>query len=253
MIQSVNRALDILICISDNQGKPMTISEIAKKVSLNQSTCCHLVDTLLERGFLERVSRSSGYTLGVYSYIISRYKDYHHDITYNCAPIIQWLQKKTGFTVVFANLIHGEKFVITHADASNNSLKEKGGLYKGTLYNSATGRAMLATMSEKELRVLVNDVGLPKQNEWPEIQSLDKLLSEIKKLKENRITKVFVEDSSYICKIAVAFNSIKDERFAIGIDIKTNTKPTSDQMHNIEKSLLVAADEIIRRMKFENY
>ena len=71
MIQSVNRALDILMCVSDNRGKAITISEIAEKTGLNQSTCCHIVETLSERGFLNKVSRSSGYVLGIYSYTMT--------------------------------------------------------------------------------------------------------------------------------------------------------------------------------------
>ena len=114
MIQSVDRALDILMCVSDNQGRPLTVSEIAEKTGLNKSTCCHLIDTLTQRGFLNRVSRSSGYVLGVYAYALTRYRSFQRDLIFACSPVLRWLQNKTGYTTLLATLIDGEKFVLRY-------------------------------------------------------------------------------------------------------------------------------------------
>ena len=44
MIQSVERALDIMMIISDNHGQPVTISEIANKLKLNQNAYLFKID-----------------------------------------------------------------------------------------------------------------------------------------------------------------------------------------------------------------
>lgn len=248
MIQSVNRALDIMLCISDMHGQPITISEISKKTGINQSTCCHIIDTLLSRGFLKQISRSSGYVLGIYSYTLTRYKDFHHGLIMTCSPILDWLEKKTGCTVVLANLIDGEKFVLSYSESPDNLLKEKGDLYKGTLYDSATGRAMLATMSEKELKSVVNNVGLPSENEWKEVKDIKSLVNELKK--QNKIVRVDTHPDMYVSKIGIAFIPYKQERFAIGLDYHSKSKPNEKEIKNIEKEILIAANEIERRIKF---
>ena len=253
MIQSVDRALDILMCVSDNQGKPLTISEIAEKTDLNKSTCCHLIETLTQRGFLNRVSRSSGYTLGIYAYALTRYRSFHRDLIFACSPVLRWLQNKTGYTTLLANLIDGEKFVLRYYEAEDNPLKDKGELYKGTLYDSATGRAMLSSMSKKELRNIVNKVGLPTDDLWEGINSFDKLYDELNKLsKENVVQVEFHEDDYYICKFATTFFGKKAERFAIGLELKKKQKPDEQEIESIRKNMLLANKEIKRRLEFEN-
>lgn len=250
MIQCVNRSLDIMLCVSDMRGQPITISEISKKTGINESTCCHIIETLLKRGFLKQISRSAGYVLGIYSYTLTRYKDFHHGLIMTCSPILDWLERKTGYTVVLANLIDGEKFVLSYSESPENSLKDKGDLYKGTLYDSATGRAMLATMSEKELKNVVANVGLPNENEWPEVTDFKSLLKELKK--QERLVRVDMKDDGdkHISKFGVAFIPYKQERFAIGLDYHSKTKPTDKEIKNIEKEIIIAANEIERRIKF---
>lgn len=251
MIQSVNRALDIMSVISDNQGIPMTISQIAKKTSLNQSTCCHIVETLAARGFLNQVSRSSGYVLGMYSYTLTRYKSFHSDLILVATPIIKWLESKTGYTSLLANMVDGEKFVLAYAESPENSLKYKGDLYKGTLYDSATGRAMLSTMRLSELKTAVEKSGLPTEEEWKDTNTLEKLVMKLNKLSKEKVVKVFSQEKNiYYVKFAVAFTGPKSRRYAIGLDLRKKTEPTKEEIDYIDKLILAAAHEINRRMKF---
>lgn len=249
MIQCVNRALDIMLCVSDMRGQPITISEISKKTGINESTCCHIIETLLHRGFVKQISRSAGYVLGIYSYTLTRYRDFHHALIITCSPILSWLERKTGYTVVLANLINGEKFVLSYSESPENTLKEKGDLYKGTLYDSATGRAMLATMSEKEIKKVVAKVGLPKDNEWPEVIDFDSLIKELKK--QNKVVRVdTTSNDKYISKFGIAFIPYKQERFAIGLDCHSKNKLGNKEIKNMEKEIIVAANEIERRINF---
>ena len=252
MIQSVDRALDILMCVSDNRGKPITISEIAEKTNLNQSTCCHIVETLTKRGFLNKVSRSSGYVLGIYAYSLTRYKNFHRDLIFACAPVLKWLQNKTGYTTLLANLIDGEKFVLRYFESSDNPLKDRGELYKGTLYDSATGRAMLSSMRQKEIRSIVEKVGLPSETQWEGIDSFEKMMIELEKIAKDPIVKVaFHADGFYFCKFAAAFIGKKSERFAIGLEMKKKEMPQEDEIAAIEKYMLLAVKEVKRRIEFE--
>lgn len=253
MIQSVERALDIMMIISDNHGQPVTISEISNKLKLNQSTCCHIVETLVDKGFLNQVSRSAGYVLGVYAYNLTRYKDFHRDLILTSMPILRWMQNKTGYTSLLASLIDSDKFVLCYSDNPDNPLSNRGDLYKGTLYDAATGRAMLSTLKPKELKKLIIKVGLPKQEEWPDVDTYEKLQKELLKISKQKIVRAeFIENNKYICKVSIPFLGPKQERFAIGLEIKKDKKPNKQELDLVDKTIYTGTQEIIRRMKFEN-
>ena len=62
-IQSINRAIDILLLFS--QARPwLGITEISKTLGLNKATVFGLVNTLQERGFLTKDPVNQKYGLG---------------------------------------------------------------------------------------------------------------------------------------------------------------------------------------------
>ena len=253
MIQSVERTLDIMTCISNNKGEPVTVSQISQQTGINKSTCCHLIETLVERGFLNQVSRSAGYVLGIYAYNLTRYNSYHRDLIFNAMPVLRWAKNKTQCTSVLTKLIDGEKFVLCYSEYTNNSLKERGDLYKGALYDTATGRSMLSTLKPKELKQVVDKVGLPTQDEWPGVDSFAKLEEELDKISKQKFVKVVgTYNGNYRCQLGKYFLSSQLERFAIGIEIITEKQPDEARMIYIERVLLTSVKEVKRRMNFDN-
>ena len=76
MIKSVKKAMDILTILSNTGETPITLGELASKTGLNKSTCSHIVDTMCESFYVERISRKDGYRLGPWAYMLSRYGGY---------------------------------------------------------------------------------------------------------------------------------------------------------------------------------
>ena len=76
MIQSVKKAMDILTVLSATPEVPIPLGELAERTNINKSTCAHIVDTLCESFYVERVSRKDGYRLGPWAYMLSRYGHY---------------------------------------------------------------------------------------------------------------------------------------------------------------------------------
>ncbi len=252
MIRSVNRTLDILQCVADGKGKPVSVSVIAEKTGLNKATICHITETLQERGYLLQITRFSGYVLGIYAYNLTRYNAYHHDLISNSEPVLNWIQKKTGYNALLANLINGEKFILKYVDNPGNELSSRGMIYKGDLYNCATGRAMLSTMNSKELEEIVEKVGLPKEEEWPGIDSFDKLKKELLLIRKEEVTFYAQPVKNYCWEYAVAINGKLGEKFALGLGLLKDEKPTDEEIENIKKVLIRARKEIIRRMNYSD-
>lgn len=252
MIQSVSRALDILTIVSDNRGKPVKLNAIAQKVGLNGSTCTHLVQTLCEKGFLSQVSRSAGYVLGAYPYYLTRYRTFQRELVDTCNPALRWIQRRTGHTALLAVLVEGEKFVISHAGDSKDILQERGDLYRGNLYNSATGRAMLCTMRHSELAELVHKIGLPSQEDWPGIESLEDLERNLRILAGKKV--ICIEHNAPDRYDAIFGISIRTPRLsgcAIGLHVHQDTPPTEEENLRYREALLSGAKEINRRLRFE--
>ena len=63
-IQSVARALDILEVLSNAPGE-LALNEIAVMTGLNVSTCHHIVQTLLDRGYVSQAQRGEATPWGL--------------------------------------------------------------------------------------------------------------------------------------------------------------------------------------------
>ena len=252
MIQSVSRALDILTIVSDAKGKPVKLNAIAEKAGLNGSTCTHLVQTLCEKGFLSQVSRSAGYVLGAYAYYLTRYRTFQRDLINTCNPALRWIQRRTGHTALLAVLVEGEKFVISHAGDSKDILQERGELYRGNLYNSATGRAMLSSMRHGELAELVAKIGLPSREDWPGIGSLEDLERNLRIVAANRIVCIeSCREGAYNAIYGISIRTPRVSNCAIGLHVHQDQPPTEEERNRYREALLSGAKEINRRLRFE--
>lgn len=252
MIQSVSRALDILTTVSDMRGQPITLSAISQKTNINVSTCAHLVETLCKKGFLSQVSRTSGYTLGAYTYYLTRYKTFQKELITTCNPALRWIQRRTGHTALLAVLIESEKFVISYAEDDKGILHERGELYRGNLYNSATGRAMLSTMRRTELVQLVNKIGLPSEEDWPGIDSLETLERKLRVIAAKKIVCIErIQGEEYDAIYGISINTPCVRNCAVGLHIHQRTPPTEEECRHFQEILMSGVREINRRLRFE--
>ena len=137
MIQSVKKAMDILTVLSENSDEPIMLSELAEKTGLNKSTCAHIVDTLCESFYVERVSRKEGYRLGPWAYMLSRYGGYHRPLIKISSSVLKWLRKQTGATVFISVLCNGRKFIVYHIDDAGILPMSDGSIIQG--YIETTG------------------------------------------------------------------------------------------------------------------
>ncbi|MCR4632491.1 MAG: hypothetical protein K5648_00015, partial [Erysipelotrichaceae bacterium] len=150
------------------------------------------------------------------------------------------------------NLIEGEKFVLRYFDSPENPLNERGELYRGSLYDTATGRAMLCSMKQKELKAVTDKVGLPTQKEWEDISSFEQLYRNLSEIAKDPVVKIIDRHDDYCyCRLAIAFTGKKDERFALGVELKKKGIPEEKEILFIEKNMLLAMKEIRRRIEFE--
>ena len=152
MIKSVKKAMDIMTILSDNAEEPITLGELAEKTGLNKSTCAHIVDTLCESFYVERVSRTKGYRLGPWAYMLSRYGCYQNTLVNISTPLLKWLHTKTDATVFISVICNGKKYIVYHIDKAGILPMSDGSIIQGLLETTATGLLLMTHMDSESLR-----------------------------------------------------------------------------------------------------
>lgn len=244
MIQSVKKAMDILTVLSENSDEPIMLSELAEKTGLNKSTCAHIVDTLCESFYVERVSRKEGYRLGPWAYMLSRYGGYHRTLIKISSSVLKWLRKQTGATVFISVLCNGRKFIVYHIDDAGILPMSDGSIIQGYIETTATGRLLLAYQDTEAFNYTINrrcnDPNYSPFEVTPEFRE------ELKTIRQNGYSYVSVDvhhTQSYAFRVLDGNKTVA----ALGI-LYSNEKDSPEYRSMVLKAGRTAANEISRRL-----
>ena len=188
MIKSIQKATKLLSILADSYEQPVPLSELSTKANINKSTCSHIISTLESEGYATKISQSKGYMLGPAAYSLSRFGRYKSQLSEVCKPIMQYLYRHSGYSVVLAIIEGGTKYLIDYID-DGRIFETKEKIRPDDIYRTATGRAILANLNSQKLDEIIHKYGHPTSEEWPEISSYDNLLDYISKIKKDSIFK----------------------------------------------------------------
>lgn len=175
MIQVINRALDILEIVAENPEKPTSLGEIADTLGLNHGTCANIMKTLVARKYLEQVGTKKGYILGSQSYALTNNDAYRKDLVEAAKEEMEKLTAQINENCLLA-ILNGDKRMVIHRTHAEQDLQVRTPLEKH-VYDAASGRMLLAMLSEAEIERFVSKYGLPTSESWKEVDSLETLKS----------------------------------------------------------------------------
>jgi IclR family KDG regulon transcriptional repressor len=153
-MKSLTKALDILDLFLDNQGE-LALYQITKLSGLNKTTVSRIVSTLVRHGYLKQKEKRGKYSLGTIYLGFSGVVKSKLQLRSIVIPYLTKLSQQTHESVIIA---YGdgteEVFTETFQDTS-----QRGNLLtivppEGTrmpLHSTATGKILLAYMSDEEL------------------------------------------------------------------------------------------------------
>jgi IclR family transcriptional regulator, acetate operon repressor len=153
-VRSVRRLLDIIEFFATTR-KPATLSMIAHAIGLPKSSCSALLATLVESGYLYEIAPRAGFYptrrwLEAFSTISSA-----DPLAAWIRPILQTLGNATGETVVLAKR-SGAAVSYLEVIESDEAIRYAARVgQRRPLYATASGKAILATMSHDERRRLI--------------------------------------------------------------------------------------------------
>lgn len=153
-IQSVERAFSILEAIAAEGGEG-SLSDIARRVGLNVSTCHHLLSTLVQRGYATKIPHCRRYGLGARLLRLG-HACTHADLPKLAGPLIEQIGKVTGETV-YLSVLQGDNFLNLLRRLGSEPLRNDAGKpgYSNAIHATATGKSILAWLPESEIQRIV--------------------------------------------------------------------------------------------------
>jgi IclR family KDG regulon transcriptional repressor len=199
MIQVVVRALEILEYVAKKENEPTTLTELAAAVGLNQPTCANIVKTLVDKKYLDHVGRRKGYRLGAMAYQLTDNVAYNEHLVLAAKGIMEELTAQLNETSLLGILRNNKRFLL-HIANSDQDLQVRSRT-ESDVYPTATGRMLIAFLPEKELNELVDAIGLPSPQVWPDIETQEQLMKALETIRQQEM--VITLSLKHIVGIAV--------------------------------------------------
>ena len=237
MIQVLHRALSILEQLDPES--PLSLSEIAKRLEINTATCSHIVKTMADRGYIEQLGARKGYILGPQVYHLGNKGQYRKDLTTVAIPLLHHLIAKTQEDVTLCALQNYQKTVLCKL-FGNQEIQVNRNFQTDDIYQTATGRMLLASLSEKERKNFISINGMP-GDKWPSIRSEKHLFSELDDIRKNNF--VLNTDPENFVFIAVPVKENNSNLTALGITVP-KLRFKGEYKENIIRLLKATASEI---------
>jgi len=213
LIQSVERALDILELVSKYQREGIGVLHLARKIGLNSSTAHNLVRTLMARGYLSQIEISKKYCLGKRCLNLVRGRLEQDEIVNLLEHVMLKLAKEIQETITLAYYEHGKRYVIRTIESQQEIKVDYNFIQAEDVYVAPTGRVLLAYLSEKELKHCIEVNGFP-EDKWDSINNLKSLKTALNKIRKDGYA--IIERKNSIVALGVPIRNAKGVPIALG-------------------------------------
>ncbi|MDR2118593.1 MAG: helix-turn-helix domain-containing protein [Tannerellaceae bacterium] len=183
MIQVIHRALNILEYIASDSSREFGLSEIANMMELNPGTCANILKTLVQRNYVEQTGAKKGYKLGYMMYRICDSDSYNDELTRIAKEAMNRLGEELNEAVILS-VIKNDRRLILHETFPNRELQVKTTI-ESSVFRATTGRMIISYYSPKELDNLIGRIGLPDEEDWPEVKTKEDLIQQLDIIRKN--------------------------------------------------------------------
>jgi len=180
---AVDRALDVIELMAASE-KDLSLSEIMKALGIPRQSLIRILNTLFERGILDRARQKGRYCLGMkLLYFGKRLQD---DIKLRsiARPLMRELARKTSKTVELSALDRDQLILIEQIEGTEGiRLYTRIGSAYPYFHAVAVGKIYLAHMDPEKRHKVLDKIGLPAVTEHT-ITDMNKLEAELLKVRK---------------------------------------------------------------------
>ncbi|TDB67537.1 IclR family transcriptional regulator [Arundinibacter roseus] len=243
MVLVVIKALHVLEYLAQDQERAYTLTEISDSLSLNQATCANILKTLVSENYVEHLGRKKGYRLGPMAYNLTNNHSYHHHLITAARDVMEKLTQELNETSLLG-ILRNQKRYILHLVHSDQDLQVRSRTERN-VYETATGRLLLAYLSPKDRERFVITNGLPTESIWKEATTQEGLEGELQKIIQQEL--VVTYSVKHIVGLAVPVRKNDRVLAAVGIFLP-EIRCTASRKKEIVLQLKNAAEKISRRL-----
>lgn len=160
-VQAVDRALDVLDCMGAT-GRPLGVSDIARRTGHSKATVHHVLTTLLSRRYVMQDPYTSLYRLGWALYELGTCVVRDVEFTRAARPFLDQLAAETGESVLLGILDNDSVLYLDRGESPSGLRMVANAGRRGPLHATASGKVLLAFTSDAQLVERVLGRSLPK-------------------------------------------------------------------------------------------
>jgi len=160
-VKTAGRTLDLFEAFA-REGKPLSLSQLARAIDAPVSSCFGIVRTLEARGYLYEVKARAGYYPTKLLYEHARTIASHDPLAERFVPLLEKLRDQTGETALLSKRLERQSVYLVVLDGLHSiRYSPKVGEFR-PLHASASGKALLGNLSTTLRSELLGGMKLPR-------------------------------------------------------------------------------------------
>lgn len=246
LIQSVERALNILEAVRDNEG-PIRAIDIARAVGLSSAASNNIVRTLFIRGYLDQ-DGNGRYVLGGQSFLLGAAGDPWAELKSAAREPMRSLGETTGDMCFLGVAYHGQVIGVNVVEGSGPVAVPPRQNWLEQFHSTAVGKVLMAAMTPEMYAEVKEDYELRQFTEQT-IRSWNELEQELVEVRKQGFAVSHDESVFGITSIAVPVYDSQGEIIA-GLSVVFSSYFLTDEYREKALSRLRnASEEITKRYR----
>jgi IclR family transcriptional regulator, KDG regulon repressor len=192
MVQVLIKAFDIIELVAQRNGQAISLTEISNELELNQPTAANIINTMVSRGYLEHIGKKKGYRLGPSAYRLTNEIPYEQDLVNTARPIMEALTAQLNESSILGVMRNNKRYIL-HAVNSAQEIQVQMRSERN-IYETATGRLLLAYLPEKDLDRFIQHTGLPDATLWEEATTKEGLVKALNAIKNIGLVSTHIQN-----------------------------------------------------------
>ncbi len=244
MVQVLIRGLDILELVARRDGQAITLTEIAEELALKQSTAANIIKTLVHRGYMEHIGKKKGYRLGPSAFQLTNETAYGQDLITASQEVMENLTAQLGESCILGVLRNNKRYALSAVNSQQDIQVRVHS--ERNIYETASGRVLLAHLKEGDLQRFIDLNGLPDVELWPRAANTDGLKAELATILRDELVITHLKNR-HVMGFAVPVFAGKDMVAGLSVFLP-EYRYSEGKRQEIVKALKQAAKQISARL-----
>jgi DNA-binding IclR family transcriptional regulator len=159
-IEILDKSINVIEVLLNSGGRPLGPSEIARKLGINRTRTFRILKTLERRGYVELVSQTQAYRLGLKFLVLGEKVRTTFDLSTIAGPILSQLARTTG-DAAYLMVLYGDQALCVDAHYGEYMLQASIPFDRPLpLHVGASPKILLAYLPEEERERILSEMKL---------------------------------------------------------------------------------------------